>query len=92
MTRLSHALGLLPAVALAVGTLAFTTPAALADQYPRNWNVQSTDVPQPVYDFLPGHNARMRVPGVSAQNSTPTAGPIEYQFTPGSTTFHHVAN
>ncbi len=89
MTRFSY--GLLPAFALAVGTLAISAPVALADQYPRNWEVESTNVTPPVYDFLPGHNHRMIVPGASVQNSAPTASsPVIYQLTPGGNNFHRV--
>ncbi|HUN48867.1 MAG TPA: hypothetical protein VMU85_20210 [Stellaceae bacterium] len=94
MIRLTNTLRLLPAVALALGALAVGAPAALADQYPKNWEVQSTNLPQPAYDFLPGwHNARMRVPGAAASTAAPVSNaPVQYEFTPGSTTFHHVSN
>jgi len=93
MTRLSNTLRLLPAVALALGTLAFGAPAAFADQYPKGWEVQSTNLPKPTYDFLPGwHNARMRVPGAAAAATPTNDAPLKYEFTPGSTTFHHISN
>ena len=89
MKRFSQ--GLLPAIAFAVGALAISAPVALADQYPRSWEVENTNVTPPVYDFLPGHNNRMIVPGASAQNSAPAASnPVIYQFTPGGNNFHRV--
>lgn len=89
MTRLSH--GLLPAIAIAVGALAFSAPAALADQYPRNWEVESTGLSQPVYDFEPGHNNFMTVGHASAQTTAPAASnPVIYQFVPGGNNFHRV--
>jgi len=64
-------------------------PAAFADQYPRNWRVKSTDLPAPLYDFLPGHNGRMVTGGAAAQRTTPAANaPVKYDFTPGSSNFH----
>ncbi len=91
MTRFSHGRSLLPAIAIALGTLALGSSAALADQYPRNWEIESTGLPAPIYEFLPGHNARMLVPGATAQNAASTANsPVKYDFVPGSTTFHHI--
>jgi len=93
MTRLTNTLRLLPAIALALGTLAVGAPAAFADQYPKGWEVQSSNLPKPVYDFLPGwHNARSRVPGAASAGASANSAPVQYEFTPGSTTFHHVSN
>ena len=91
MTRLTRGLGRLPAIMLALGTLALGAPAALADQYPRNWEVKSTNLPPPIYDFLPGHNHRMIVGSAAAQSAaSASSSRIDYQFVPGSNNFRRV--
>ena len=90
MRRIHRIVGAALSIALASGTLAAGSSAALADQYPRNWQVKSTDLPSPLYDFRPGHNGRM-VNGAATPSAAPAAsGPVKYDFTPGSSNFHRV--
>ena len=89
MTRLTRGLGRLPAIMLALGTLALGAPAAHADQYPRNWEVKSTNLPPPLYDFRVGHNHRMTVGSAPAQSAA-SSSRIDYQFVPGSNNFRRV--
>jgi len=91
MMRRTSIFGAALSTVLASGMLMAGSSVAFADQYPRNWQVKSTDLPAPLYDFLPGHNGRMVTGHAVTQNPAPAAaGPVKYDFAPGSSGFRHV--